>query len=269
MTKSACGILALIVFAAGVFAGTDAWSQILRPARAVYDLRLNQSRDNSGVDAAKGRLVVELMEDCAGYVFNQGFITRINSSEAPEMIGNMQASVWESRDGRTLRFNLVNNINGKTVERERGRAELDAAGAGDAAWQLPAERRLALPKGTLFPITYNRTMLRAAMAGSRGFETTLFDGSNDAGYYHASVFIGDELSPSRDKRSKLLAKALPSWPVRLAYYHHDNSVGTPEFEVGFTLYGDGIVDELFLDYPKFGLTGQLVELEYLERPECD
>lgn len=261
--------MGLVIFVAGVFAGADASSQILRPARGVYDLRLNQSRENKGIDAAKGRLVVELMEDCGGYVFNQGFITQITSGGAPEMFGNMQASVWESRDGRTIRFNLMNRINGKTVEREQGRAELDSAGMGDAVWQLPAERRLTLPKGTLFPISYNRAVLRAAMSGSRGFAITLFDGSNDAGYYHASVFIGDELSPGRIQRSKLLAKALPSWPIRLAYYHHDNTVGTPEFEVGFTLYSDGIVDELLLDYPSFGLTGRLVELEYLERPDCE
>ncbi len=273
MVRSARGICSLALLSALVFGATTALSQTLRPARAVYDLKLNQGRDNGGIDTASGRLVVELLENCSGYILNQAFITRITSSETPEMIGDMQASVWESRDGRAMRFTMVNRINGAAIEQEQGRGSLDQDAAGQSkslgVWQLPAARELALPKGTLFPISYNRAVLKAALAGRRGFEVPLFDGSNSAGYYHASVFIGDRLKPAQRKRSRLLAKDLASWPIRLAYYHHDSQIGTPQFEVGFTLHGDGIADDLKLDYPDFGLTGQLVELQYLEQPNCE
>ncbi len=272
MNKSAWGIWSLALLSVFICSATPALSQALRPARSVYDLKLNQDRDTGGIEAASGRLVVELVEDCSGYILNQGFITHITSSEAQEMFGNMQASVWESRDGRSMRFTVVNTINGATAEREQGRGNLHQGGAGNGSglgvWKLPAPRELALPKGTLFPISYNRAVLRAVLAGRRSFETTLFDGTNAAGFYHASAFIGDKWSQERGKRGKLLARDLPSWPVRLAYYHQGSQIGTPQFEVGFTLYGDGVVDELKLDYPDFGLIGHLMELEYLDRPDC-
>lgn len=251
-----------------LFAG-EAAAQMLRPARTVYDLKLDQRRASPGIDAAKGRLIVELHEDCDGYIFNQGLITDFISSEGPNLIGDMQASVWESRDGRQLRFNLLNRLNGKVVEREQGRADLNSQFAGNAVWHLPKARQLALPKGTIFPIAHNRAVLEHALEGDHGFESFLFDGSYEAGLYRAATFIGRKSRNGQANPGGLLSKKLASWPIRLAYFRHDNRDGLPEFEVGFTLYSDGVVDNLQLDYPEFGLTGQLVELEYFDRPVCD
>jgi len=263
----------VLIVAAIMSLAADATAQVLRPTRAVYALQLDKTRDNTGIETAQGRLMVELIEDCAGYIFNQAFISRMTTAEGPDMVGEMQASVWESRDGRTLRFNLLNRLNGKVVEREQGRAGLDSGDGGDggsgghATWQLPEARELALPRGTLFPISHNRAILRQALAGSRGFEIQLFDGSHEAGYYHAAVFIGERLrGPSK---GELTPNELPRWPVRLAYFHFDNQLGVPEFEVGYTLYGNGVIDGLSLDYAEFGLSGKLVELEYLEQPDCE
>ncbi|MBC8240052.1 MAG: DUF1849 family protein [Alphaproteobacteria bacterium] len=263
-----------IIFLFLILLPVETAAQMLRPARSVYELKLDQSRKNPGIDAAKGRLVVELLESCDGFIFNQGFISKITSDVGPDIFGDMQASVWESRDGRTVRFNLLNRINGKISDQEQGRAGLDSQGAGSAAWQLPKTRELALPKGTIFPISHNRIVLEHALRGSRGFEVALFDGSYDAGYYLASAVIGNRTDQGRTDRKQgegknLLAKDLSSWPVRLAYYHHDSRLGVPDFEVGFTLYSDGVVDDLVLDYPEFGLTGRLVQLQYFDRPACD
>ncbi len=268
MFKALKNFQAIVLLALIVFAGQAA-AQVLRPARTVYDLKLDQNRNSPGIDSVSGRLVIEFMEDCGGFIFNQGFITDITSSEGPNVIGDMQASLWESRDGRAIRFNLLNRVNGKIVEREEGRADVDTAGAGNAVWRLPKTRDLALPAGTMFPINHSRVMLEHALRGSRGFEIEFFDGSFDAGYYFAAVFIGDKMASRQGEGAKLLAKDLSSWPIRLAYYHHDDRLGLPAFEVGFTMYSDGVVDNLTLDYAEFGLTGRLVELEYYNRPTCD
>ncbi len=264
-------LVGITLLLSSILAASAAPAQTLRPARAVYDLHLNKARESTGIAAAQGRLVVELIENCAGFIFNQGFISRITATEGPDIVGDMQASVWESRDGRTLRFNLLNRINGSVVEQEQGRASLDNGGGGNAVWSLPEARELALPKGTVFPISHNRQILARALLGSRGFEIPLFDGSNDAGYYHASVFIGKQLKKGMERGTAgaLVPKDQPSWPIRLAYYHYAKPPGVPEFEVGYILYGDGVVSSVKLDYPDFGLIGQLVELQYLDQPDCD
>lgn len=266
LQRSTSRVAAVSIVLAMAVIGTAASAQALRPVRAVYELQLNEARDSAGIEAANGSLVVELIEDCAGYIFNQAFISRISASQGPDILGDMQASVWESRDGRTLRFNLVNRINGKVIEREQGKAGLRDGQGGHAIWQLPQARELTLPKGTVFPISHNREVLARAMAGSRGFEIPLFDGSNEAGYYHAAVFIGERLSGPA--KGKLSPTDQPRWPIRLAYFNFKNQLGVPEFEVGYTLYGNGVVDSLTLDYPEFGLLGRLVELDYLDQPDC-
>ena len=110
-------------------------------------------------------------------------------------------------------------------------------------------------------------MPQSALYGKDGFEIPLFDGNNQAGFYHAGVFIGTrqiKIHPNKGRQSETRG-----WSVRLAYYHHDSSMGLPEFEIGFLLFSDGVVDNLKLDYQEFGLIGDLKELAYLEQPNCE
>ena len=255
-----------------VFAQTTSQISHLRPARAIYDLRLNKDRESSGILGVKGRMVAEYIADCSGFILNQGFILRFSGSSGLDFVNDLQASHWESRDGNIIRFNLSSTIDGKAVEQEQGRANLDGVGKGNATWHLPKPLELDLPTGTAFPAFFSRKVLAHAHSGSRGFETPLFDGSHEAGYYLVSVFIGDAIAPDAPGHHKLLAKSLPRWPIRMAYYNRKDQAkgdGIPEFEIGYTLYGDGITDSLTLDYPEFGLTGNLVEVEYLDQPSCE
>jgi|APSaa5957512535_1039671.scaffolds.fasta_scaffold29147_2 hypothetical protein len=262
-------LLSVFLFSSSVvFAQTSS----LRPARAIYDLHLNKDRESAGILGVKGRMVAEYIEDCSGFILNQGFILRFSGSSGLDFVNDLQASHWESRDGDIIRFNLTSTIDGKSVEQEQGRAELGPGGAGNATWDKPKALHLELPKGTAFPAVFSRKVLAHAIKGSRGFETPLFDGSHEAGYYLVSIFIGDKLAPDAAGHHKLLAKTLPRWPIRMAYYSRQdqpNRGGVPEFEIGYTLYGDGVTDGLTLDYPEFGLKGRLVELEYLDQPSCE
>jgi len=245
---------------------TEPNAQMLNPARAVYDLRLNNERDSGKIYSVTGRLIVELIENCSGFIFNHGFISSISAAGSSDLVHNTEASVWESRDGQTMRFTMTQKINGTVVEQEQGQADITDKGESKAVWLLPQSRTLKLPHETLFPISYNRIVTKKALSGSRGFQISLFDGSNKSGYYHAAVFIGP-----RQKKIPNLEHQFDtrSWPVRIAYYNYDTLTEIPEFEIGFMLYGDGIVDDLRLDYKEFGLIGILKKLEYLDQPKCE
>ena len=258
---------AIFFLCAALLFSTESSAQMLSPARSVYELQLNNDRDNGKIYAATGQLVVELIEHCDGFIFNQGYISKISTIGSNDLVNNMEASIWESRDGRTLRFNMTNKINGTIIEQEQGRADMPENGSGKAVWQLPQSRTLMLPAGTLFPVGYNRLVLQRALSGSNGFEMPLFDGGNNAGFYHAAAFIGPI---QKGKSSTKVRKSdLRSWSVRLAYYNYNNLIGLPDFEIGYMLFEDGIVDNLRLDYPNFGLIGHLKELNYLDQPKCE
>jgi len=259
--------IAIIILGTAVFVCADSSAQMLRPARAVYDLRLNNERESGNFYSAAGRLVVELIEDCSGFIFNHSFISKISAAGRSALVHNTEASIWESRDGQKMRFNMTQKVNGTVVEREQGRADLTKNGDGKAVWELPQSRTLKLPIGTLFPVSYNRLVTQSALYGKDGFEIPLFDGNNQAGFYHAAVFIGtrqSKIHPNKGHQSEPR-----SWSVRLAYYNYDSLIGLPEFEIGFLLFSDGVVDNLKLDYQEFGLIGDLKELAYLEQPNCE
>ena len=59
-------ILGLVLLLTCLLAAAAAPAQMLRPARAVYDLQLNQNRSSAGIDRAQGRPVGELIEPRAG-----------------------------------------------------------------------------------------------------------------------------------------------------------------------------------------------------------
>ena len=265
--KGANYIIAFFLLYTAVFVSAESSAQMLRPARAVYDLQLNNERDSGKIHSAAGRLVVELIEDCSGFIFNHSFVSKVSAVGMSHLVHNTEASIWESRDGQKMRFNMTQKVNGTVVEQEQGRADLTKNGDGRAVWQLPQPRTLKLPVGTLFPVSYNRLVTQNALSGKDGFEMPLFDGSNQAGYYLAAVFIGtrqSKIHPNEGDQSDSR-----SWSVRHAYYNYDSLIGLPEFEIGFLLFSDGVVDNLKLDYQEFGLIGDLKELEYLEQPICE
>ena len=79
------------------------------------------------------------------------------------------------------------------------------------------------------------------------------------------------MAEADDKGHALLA-GQRSWPSDLAFFpirqKPDHAPGTPEFEVGFRLFQNGIFTELTLDYGDFSLAGTLSRLEPLPKPDC-
>jgi len=168
------GLLLLAV--AGSAALAPAVAQKIRPARAIYDLSLGKKGAGVELESLTGRLALELIETCEGAIFNQGFVTRSVQTTGEELFGDVQASLWERRDGRRFRFTQLSRSSGQEDEESRGGAELFPDGGGIARWSLPKPAEITLPRGTLFSVGYSKRVLEMAATGSRGFEVPLFDG---------------------------------------------------------------------------------------------
>ena len=69
--------MALIILCTTVLIGTASNGQMLRPARAVYDLQLNKDRTNATIVAATGRLVVELIEVPVTQTHHKGMLEAV------------------------------------------------------------------------------------------------------------------------------------------------------------------------------------------------
>ena len=75
--------MALIILCSTVLISTASNGQMLRPARAVYDLQLNKDRASAKIVAATGRLVVELIEDCSGFISTKLLSVNYPQQEVP------------------------------------------------------------------------------------------------------------------------------------------------------------------------------------------
>jgi len=235
----------------------------LQPHLGVYELRLIEARDNVGIEAVRGRLVIEITDSCDGYAQTQRMLLRILNARGDEITSDSNHTTWESRDGTTIRFNARNEINGKVSDIFSGRAQLEGKGlAGAITFAKPNDLDLALAAGTIFPTEHFFDLIDAGLAGEATLSRRLYDGSGPRGIYDtvARLMSGSDGDAAQEHD---LLQDVASWRVRLAYFMPEDRTGVPEYEVGFRLFENGVATELFLDYQNFTLSGTLSRLEYL------
>lgn len=243
----------------------------LLPHRAYYDIKLKDSRWGSGVSGLRGRMVVEFNDACDGYTLNQRFVTEMSDTEGQLTVSDLWITSWESVDGKNFRFNLKNEVNGKAVSTFKGKAE---RAAGKIKYEAPEAKENELPKETIFPTEHSVDLILGARSGQTFMERRIFDGSGEGEIYDAYAVFGHE--QARTKVEALMAsvpgagpyKAERAWPVTISYFPTGDKEETPDYEVSFTLYENGISSDLILDYGDFSVTGKLEKIEVLERPQC-
>jgi hypothetical protein len=77
-------------------------------------------------------------------------------------------------------------------------------------------------------------------------------------------------SNARDSANSAAAalKGSGSWPMTVSYYALEGSSETPEYQVSFDMYENGVATGLVLDYGDFALSGKLADLKLLDEPGC-
>ncbi len=259
----------VLVLSAGVRRAAEATPGFL-PHRAVYDLNLAESRSNSTVVRAEGKLEFEWADVCTGWTVSQRTRVRMAVAGGQVIDFGWTLNSLESRDGRRYRFFIRRfNIDGSTEEL-RGEARLREKGEmGLAVFSEPAAREVTLPKGTLFPTGHSLLLIAAAEKGELPLWRNVFDGSGDNGLFGVNVALSEALSVDVPAgfESPLLG-GQESWRLHLAYFSMDESVAEPEHEQALRLYASGVVDEMLLDYGDFALKADLITLEALPEIEC-
>ncbi len=109
-------------------------------------------------------------------------------------------------------------------------------------------------------------------AGETFYQTSLFDGSEDADrVMSTTVVIGKRQTPAdSDPEKKVLAGigADGFWPVDIAYFDESKNDGeeTPEYRISFKLHENGMSRDLVMDYGDFSMRGTLVNLSLFPVP---
>lgn len=242
----------------------------LAPHRAVYDLALDQATDRSGITGITGRMVYEFNgSPCEGYTVKFRFVTDIQTREVSKLT-DQQTTTFEDGEGKNFSF-VTKSFVDQTPEKEmKGTAALEG-GKLVVKLEKPEETTLDL-KSTQFPTKHLEELIRKAETGETFYETSLFDGSDEADkVMTTTVIIGKKEKPEdSDPEKKVLAKLSTDdfWPVDIAYFDESQDGGeeVPEYRISFKLHENGMSRDLVMDYGEFSMKGTLVNLSLFPKP---
>lgn len=273
--------LAAFGLAALAVAPADAAGPTTRPAfsghRAVYEMRLAEARSTPEIGAASGRLVYEFSGSrCEGWATRLRNVTRIDPIEGPSRLTDMRSTSFEDGAGRSFDFVNETWIDGRKVEESKGRAER-AAAAIHVRLERPAAAEADVAARAFFPTYHMEEIVAAALDGERLKEIDLYDGSETGTKtYRTSVVIGNEATGPDDVSDEPAAVSdlltgHRRWPVQISFFDltkKGEGEATPDYQLSFLLYDNGVSRRMIFDYGSFVLRGELTRLEPLSSAPC-
>ncbi len=258
---------ALLALAA---AGSAAAAPVaLAPNRAIYELSLAHT-SAGGVIAAHGRIVIEFRDVCDGWTTTQRMLADMTDADGKVARDDFLVTAWESKTGREMRFDITNSVDGRLIQRQRGRAKEDADGSGTVELAEPKVLQFALPNGTEFPTGQATGILQAAQAGQTATKAFVFQGGDESALYLSTVLIGRRTPEQQGEHpadKSGVVKNAAAWPVLVSYFPKDAKSETPDYEVASRLYANGVIGSMSLIYSNYTLKAALTQVEPLP-PAC-
>ena len=265
------------LLAGACFAGSGVTSAFANPAsglaphRAVYDLKLKDASERSGIAGMYGRMVYEFNgSPCDGYTVSFRFVTQVNTGEETR-VTDQQTTTYEDLKSGSFRF-LTRSFTDEKLDKEvRGSAHEGKEGVS-VDLTSPDTRKVELA-ASRFPTEHMLEVIARAKKGERFFESRIFDGSDSGDKtLMTTTVVGKKEMPKAgdvdaDKAGDFARQGF--WPVSIAYYN-DTSEGDalPVYRMSFKLYENGITRDLTMDYGEFVLSGKLAKLEMFKAQDC-
>jgi len=246
--------------------------------RAIYDMSLDRSRENSGVSGVKGRMVFDFSGSrCDGYTLNMRLVTLVTDQSGRSTMTDLRSSTWEDGTGRKFHFNSTQYLNQKLNETTSGKAARQLPEKTiEVRVVKPAPNQLRVTEQVLFPTQHSLAILAAAIAGKRVLQANVYDGSEKGRkIYATTTFIGKPLPPgtgnglAKVPNSEIL-DGLVSWRVSISYFDKQQiGDASASYELNFRLYSNGVSRKLLIDYGDFAVRGALKSLEMFDATGCD
>ncbi len=269
--KLAYASLSLVL--AGTFSAQAAGFEVLAPHRAIYEVKLVDSQDRSGIQSMNGRIVYELQgSECDGISIQYRFVTRISTGR-DSFVTDQQSASYESPDGKEYSFSTKSFVNDQADQNVSGSAVQTPDGI-KVVHGGAEPKTLALGEG-VFTSTHLLEVLQNAEKGEAFVSHTVFDGAGEADkVLKSATVIGKQKTMDAEFEGEKGVESLlkkPAWPVTMSYFEpvQDNTAeALPIYEASFLLYKNGITRDLTMRYPDYELKATLSELEMLEKNDC-
>jgi hypothetical protein len=276
---SRLGVVAALFVASALLSPASAQtpSVTLVPHRAVYDLKLVESRGKASVQNARGRILYDFAgNSCDGYTLQFRQVSELDTGEGRTMMSDLRSTTWEEGSAKAFRFNSQNFLNEQAVDSVDGRGERQSDGIV-VTLSKPQEKKLNLDAGIAFPNEHMRRIIEAGRAGKTVLEVSVFDGSETGEkVYNTLTVIGQAIAPDQRKPTDAAANqpalaGLKRWPVTISYFESKSGASgeqTPVYSISFEAYENGISRNLTLDYNDFVIRGEMSSLDIKDAKGC-
>ncbi|MCA3561007.1 MAG: DUF1849 family protein [Aestuariivirga sp.] len=246
------------------------------PHRAIYDLTLLRANEGASLQSAAGKLAFEIDgSSCDGFTVNFRMATKYRQEDGSIAVIDTLTTTFENAGATELRHQLKESVNGTVKETDRislTRKSADAEGA--ATLKSKPGEPFTVPAGAALPMQHQLRLMALGEAGGGRDSSIVFDGSDGAKSFRAISFVGRQKPPgsiARDAANPAAAalKGDAAWPMTVSYFTLDGNAETPEYQVSFDMYDNGVASGLVLDYGDFALSGTLTDLKLLDKPSCN
>jgi hypothetical protein len=245
---------------------------VIAPHRAVYDIHLARTEEGSGVSSASGRMVFEVTGSaCLGYTMRQRMVVDIGDEDGNLGKLDFQISTFESGEGDLYSFDSRTSMNEEVVEAVEGEARRDGSDI-EVTLKLPQEKTVRLDGEALFPSQHLQAIIDAASAERSFLSADIYEGAGSGDSSDAAMAaIGKAMLTRADNP---LGGGVRQWPVSIGYFDpgavSKEHVGEelPSYQMSFTLYENGVTNDLVMDYGDYALSGSLTDIERLSSPNC-
>jgi hypothetical protein len=242
--------------------------------RAIYELKLAQTRGNSAV-AARGRILYDFSGNaCEGYALQFRQVSELDNGEGKVTLSDLRSTTWEDGAAKKFIFKSQNYLNETLLDSVDGEAQRQRDKVAVTLNQ-PAAKTFDLEAGMVFPTDHMRRIIAAAREGKNILELPVYDGSEKGEkVYDTLTVIGAEIAPERVPNDAAAGKqalaGLKRWPVTVSYFDKTarSSDQAPVYAIKFEVYENGVSRALMLDYNDFAISGELTSIELRDTAPC-
>jgi hypothetical protein len=243
--------------------------------RAVYELKLAQTRGNSAV-AARGRILYDFSGNaCEGYALQFRQVSELDNGEGKVTLSDLRSTTWEDGAAKKFIFKSQNYLNETLLDSVDGEAERQPDKVVVTLNQ-PVAKTFDLEAGMVFPTEHMRRIIAAAREGKNILELPVYDGSEKGEkVYDTLTVIGAEIAPNGRVPNDAAAgqqvlAGLKRWPVTVSYFDKTARSGdqAPVYAIKFEVYENGVSRALMLDYNDFAISGELIAIELRDSAPC-
>lgn len=246
----------------------------MAPHRAVYDMTLKSARARSGVRGVSGRLAIEVTGSaCVGWTVNVRLVNQFVLPRGKQRLVDVRSTSFEAGDSTTLSYFEKEYIDSRLNKTIRLKANRDNA---EVVEKLPKPGKFSLPPHAYFPVAHQLRLINKARVGTFRDKAFVYDGSDHRELYEAIAFIGKPRAEKLPEQkttgggADTLLKGTRVWPVTVSFFAVKGTrKDTPNHQLSFNMYENGISAGLVIDYGDFAISGKLRHLEKLPVGDCE